>query len=120
MGKEPINWLIGIGSKVPIYIDVGRSTSQHLHNNALALLTIFGLIGTVMTYAYLLKSIKRIMRNFDEYDNNLIMCLTAFMCFLFEGFTENSMVGVSLFPLFCIGIALDKVRNVRGEKNEYD
>ena len=113
MGEDPLNWLLGVGSKVPIYIDTGRSQSQHLHNNMLAIITTFGILGALMTYSYILKNIKRIMNKCKEYDENLILCLTAFMCFLLEGLTENSMVGVSLFPFFSVGILLDK-NNKRG------
>ena len=107
MGSNLKNWLIGVGSKVPIYVDTGRSQSQHLHNNTLALLTIFGIIGTLMTYSYLLKNIKRIMSRYPEGNKKLVTCLIVFICFIFEGFTENTMVGVSLFPLLCLGLLLD-------------
>lgn len=107
MGSDLNNWLFGIGSKAPIYVDTGRSTSQHLHNNSLALITSFGIVGMLMTYSYLLYQVKRVLISYKE-NNEILTYLIVFMCFLIEGFTENSMVGVSLFPLMCLGIPLSK------------
>ena len=103
MGKSFKNWMIGVGSNAPIYLYYGEQ--QHLHNNSLAIITCFGIVGYVIFFGYILAKIRKILKN-KEPDKFIVTCIISFFVYLIAGFTENSMVGFNLFPLFGIGIAL--------------
>lgn len=103
MGDDVINWLFGIGSKITIA--PGTSTVQHLHNNALSIITSFGIVGLMFFYGCIFTFLHKTLRNreIDDFDKS---CYITFLVYLVEGLTENSMVGLGVFPLLGIGIMM--------------
>lgn len=112
LGNNPQKWFFGIGSKVPIY--VGRVSEQHIHNNALQVLTCFGIVGLFSYYLFLFHNFKIVVNTYLS--DKVITSVLVFICFLFEGFTENSMVGINLFPLLCFGLAFSEVNKEKARQ----
>lgn len=94
MGKKPISWLFGLGSRVNLW-DYG---SLNLHNNYLAIIANFGIIGYILYYYFIILQINNIYK-YKHITNVSISSIIGFLCVLIIGYVEVSTLWHMMFFL---------------------
>lgn len=97
--------LFGIGSKH----DFWKEGLLNMHNNAMNLLVVVGVVGLIIYFAYLIMYINRCF-DFANASELQWQCLIFFICIVFEGTTDitlfyNAFLAFYFIPL---GVALNK------------
>lgn len=114
MGNGVINWLFGLGSNAKLW----SGESLNLHNNYLAVITNFGVIGYFLYYLFLIKQISMIYKKkkMSKYQiSSIIVCLSI----LINGFIEVSTIWhmMFFFNFLFIGLASSDDQVVIAKKN---
>ena len=97
--------LFGIGSKH----DFWKQGLLNMHNNAMNLLVVVGMVGMVIYFSYLILYINRSF-DFEKASDFQWQCLIFFICILVEGATDITIFYNLFLPYYFIplGIALSK------------
>ncbi|MEH7014858.1 O-antigen ligase family protein, partial [Neobacillus niacini] len=115
MANKPAEWLFGLGSNAKLW------AGEHLnvHNNYLAILTNFGVIGFLLYYGFILKQIDNIYKKgkLNKYQCSLII---GFLCVLIYGFVEVSTFWYIMFffNFMFLGLA-HNVSNTNKRKTQF-
>lgn len=106
MDNNIISWMLGLGSKVKLW-DIGDVS---LHNNYLAVISNFGIIGFIIYYSYILKIVSSLYRK-NHLTNYQISLLIGFICVLLNGYIEITTLWSTMFyfNFMFLGIALNEV-----------
>lgn len=102
MGSRGINWLFGLGSNAKLWSD----KSLNLHNNYLATITNFGIIGYLFYYLFIIKQISIIYKK-GKMSKNQISSIIVCLSILIDGFIEVSTIWhvMFFFNFLFIGLA---------------
>lgn len=114
MNQGAVNWLFGLGSKA----DMFSGKSLNVHNNYLAVITNFGLIGYIMYYGFLVKQVSNIYER-ERISDFQISLLIGFLSVLIDGFVEISTLWHDLF-FFCflfLGMAISENNDLKIQNN---
>ena len=111
--NSSIGWLFGLGSNVTYWND----TVTNVHNNYFAVIIDFGIIGFVLYFGLLMKTLISI----DHYENPQIRRLVLQFIFfvMFLGFTEVTTLYSTIYPLSLLGIGWASSMNSKIEGNTY-
>lgn len=92
MADKPADWIFGLGSNVELW----RGKDLNIHNNYLAIINNFGIIGFLLYYGFILKQVDNIYKKakINKYQSSLII---GFLCVLIYGFTEISTIWYVMF-----------------------
>lgn len=110
MSLDLKNWFLGLGSKVELW----ENKDLNLHNNYLAILTNFGIIGFALYYGFIIKELKSFWKNINLKDYQ-ISSLIGFLCILLYGFIEVTTLWYIMF--FFNFLFFGIIKNDLKEKN---
>ena len=100
--RSPVYLFFGLGSKVALW----EGHNLNLHNNYLAIITNFGIIGFVLYYGFFIIQINKINtnKNISHYQVSLVL---GFLCVLILGFLEVTTLWhiMLLFNFMFLGLA---------------
>ena len=106
MGMTNIkDWLFGVGSKM----DYWEGHSLNMHNNAMHLLVVFGILGLIAYFGFLIYLIYKEF-DFNNYSHVQLLLIIFFIVILFGG-SSDVMLFYNDFMLFVfvpLGISLNK------------
>lgn len=88
------NWIFGLGSRVDLWV----GHDLNLHNNYLAIITNFGILGYILYYGFIIMQINNIYKN-KSFTYTNISLIIGFMCVLIIGFVEISTLFHPMFFL---------------------
>ncbi|MGQ7318906.1 O-antigen ligase family protein [Streptococcus suis] len=109
MDSSVISWMFGLGSQITLW-DAG---SISLHNNYLAVISNFGIIGFTMYYGYLISLISSLY-NKKRLTNYQISLLIGFICVLLNGFVEITTLWhiMFYFNFMFLGFAINEMETI--------
>lgn len=99
--NQSSNWLFGMGSRVELH-DIGKAD---LHNNYLATITNFGLIGYMLYYGFIIKIIHTITK-VKVLNNFSIGLLLSYIAILLHGYFEATIYFSPIFIFVFIFLAI--------------
>lgn len=104
--SNPIKWLFGLGSNAQLIYIEGQ---LDLHNNYLAILSNFGILGFIAYYGLIYKMIKEICKK-KQLSHFTISMIIGFFGVLINGFFEATVYFSPIFVLMFIflGLALSE------------
>lgn len=106
------NLIFGLGSKSNLWV----GNSLNMHNNYLAVIANFGILGFIMYYGFWIKQIGNIYRkkNISDYQVSLVIC---FICILINGYIEVSTLWMNMFffNFISLGFASHSEKQISGE-----
>ncbi|SHK14369.1 hypothetical protein SAMN02745248_01871 [Hathewaya proteolytica DSM 3090] len=111
--EDTIKWLFGLGSRAEL---LGIGEKLDLHNNYLAIIANFGVIGFVGYFGFILKKIHFIC-TFKSLSDLKISLLIGFMCVLINGYFEATIYFAPIFFLLFIFLG---IANAETEKELFN